>query len=87
MKGVWVAALGGKDLDMMLAYRLVRLIEVHSDAMANALLETVRDRPAKVFGKVELVNRVGQFFSSAIYFATAVYDEARAAEQAAASNC
>jgi hypothetical protein len=48
--------------------------------------ETVPDRPADVFGEIELVNLVGQFFDSAIYFATAGYDEARVADPLAASS-
>jgi hypothetical protein len=49
--------------------------------------ETVPDRPVEVFGEIELVNLVGQFFDSAIYFATAGYDEARVADQLAPSGC
>lgn len=48
--------------------------------------ETVPDRPADVFGEIELMNLVGQFFDNAIYSATAGYDEARVAGRVAAGS-
>ena len=48
--------------------------------------ETLPDRTPEVLGEIELVNLVGQFFDSAIYFATAGYDEARVSDQVAANS-
>ncbi len=98
--GEWL--LGKRDLDIQRRYReigarryqqhvplpeLIWAIVLTKETLWQFLTwETLPDRPMEVFGEIELVQLVGQFFDRAIQAAAEGYEEARLAEHIVAGN-
>ena len=98
--GDWL--LGKKDVDIERRYREIGARRYHQQVPLNELIwaivltkqnlwefltwESIVDGPMKVFGELEVVQVVGQFFDRAIYYAAIGYEQARAAEHVAESS-
>jgi hypothetical protein len=48
--------------------------------------ESIADRPVKVFGELEVLHLLSQFFDRAIYYAAMGYEQAHDAEHVAESS-
>jgi hypothetical protein len=95
--GDWL--LGKKDMDIERRYREIGARRHHQQVPLSELiwaivltkqnlwefltLESIADRPVKVFGELEVLHLLGQFFDRAIYYAAMGYEQARDAEQVA----
>ena len=98
--GDWL--LGKKDVDIERRYREIGARRYHQQVPLNELIwaivltkqnlwefltwESIVDGPMKVFGELEVVQVVGQFFDRAIYYAAIGYEQARVAEHVAESS-
>jgi len=98
--GDWL--LGKKDVDIERRYREIGARRYHQQVPLGELIwaivltkqnlwefltsESIVDRPMSVFGELEVLQMLGQFFDRAIYYATEGYEQARDAEQVAESS-
>jgi hypothetical protein len=98
--GDWL--LGKKDVDIERRYREIGARRYHQQVPLSELIwaivltrqnlwefltwESIADRPVKLFGELEVVQMLGQFFDRAIYYAAMGYEQARDAEHLAESS-
>ena len=89
--GDWL--LGKKDVDIERRYREIGARRYHQQVPLNELIwaivltkqnlwefltfESIADRPVKVFGELEVLHLLSQFFDRAIYYAAMGYEQAR----------
>jgi hypothetical protein len=93
--GDWL--LGKKDVDIERRYREIGARRYHQQVPLSELIwaivltkqnlwefltwESIADRPLIVFGELEMLQLLSQFFDRAIYHAATGYEEAREADQ------
>jgi hypothetical protein len=98
--GDWL--LGKKEMDIERRYREIGARRYHQQVPLNELIwaivltkqnlwefltwESIVDGPIRVFGELEVVQLVGQFFDRAIYYAAMGYEQARQAEHLAENS-
>ena len=98
--GDWV--LGKKDVDIQRRYREIGARRYHQQVPLSELiwaivltkqnlwefltLESIVDGPVRVFGELEALQLLSQFFDRAIYYAAMGYEEAREADQVTESS-
>jgi hypothetical protein len=98
--GEWL--LEKKDVDIEHRYRGIGARRYHQQVPLAELIwaiiltkenlwefltwESAPDRPVEVFGELEVLRLLGQFFDRAIHYAALGYEQARAAGQAAKSQ-
>ena len=98
--GDWL--LGKKEMDIERRYREIGARRYHQQVPLNELIwaivltkqnlwefltwESIVDGPIRVFGELEVVQLVGQFFDRAIYYAAMGYEQARDAAHVAESS-
>src|SRR5215470_8770420 len=98
--GEWL--LGKKEVDIERRYREIGARRYHQQVPLNELIwaivltkqnlwefltwESIVDGPMRVFGELEVVQIVGQFFDRAIYYAAMGYEQAREAEHLAENS-
>ena len=98
--GDWL--LGKKDVDIERRYREIGARRYYQQVPLSELIwaivltkhnlwefltwESIADRPVKVFGELEVLQLLSQFFDRAIYYAAMGYEQARDAAQVADSS-
>jgi hypothetical protein len=98
--GDWL--LGKKDVDIERRYREIGARRYHQQVPLNELIwaiiltkqnlwefltwESIVDRPTRVFGELEVLQLLDQFFDRAIYYAAMGYEQARDAAHVAESS-
>jgi len=91
-----------KDVDIEHRYREIGARRYHQQVPLSELIwaivltkqnlwefltwESIADRPVQVFGELEVLHLLGQFFDRAIYHAAMGYEQARDAEHVAESS-